>query len=350
MLMNIYLSTFDHFMRKLKAEYDRGKPSSNATSEWRKATWVSAKELSGAKSKESKSRLKRDLYRQKVKLATKAGIPRKALTNKQQGGKVYHKVHYVRYADDYVITIKGPKSLALKVKTAAENFLKSSLHFDLKGGDLIHARHEKFSFLGFDIKLPGRNERDIVENRRILSFKKIRNRITNRKKNLEGRFMNAMRKTYESELKSALLELSKQSTSKVDREQKVAQLARNEASNIGQKAMSIGQKWSPTKGPFKEWVTRELKHLQESWTQHEDLKKLGMNQVIKTYEEFVIALKDSISNDKLEKVRTEEISKLKEKNPDAKQMHIDRLLYGQPQGLNLRIYAPIREIKEKLVT
>jgi hypothetical protein len=162
--------------------------------------------------------------------------------------------------------------------------------------------------------------------------------------------MNAMRKTYESELKSALLELSKQSTSKVDREQKVAQLARNEASNIGQKAMSIGQKWSPTKGPFKEWVTRELKHLQESWTQHEDLKKLGMNQVIKTYEEFVIALKDSISNDKLEKVRTEEISKLKEKNPDAKQMHIDRLLYGQPQGLNLRIYAPIREIKEKLVT
>lgn len=74
-----------------------------------------------------------------------------------------------------------------------------------------------------------------------------------------------------------------------------------------------------------------------------------MDHVIKTYEEFITALKDSISNDKLEEVKTGEISKLIQKNPNAKQMHIDRLLYGQPQGLNLRIYAPIREIKEKFI-
>ena len=29
-------------------------------------------------------------------------------------------------------------------------------------------------------------------------------------------------------------------------------------------------------------------------------------------------------------------------------MHVDRVLYGQPQGLNPRIYAPIRDLKNKL--
>lgn len=192
------------------------------------------------------------MYRQKVKLAIKAGISRKALTDEQQGDKVYHKIHYVRYADDYIIAIKGPKSLALNIKTAAESFLKSSLHFDIKGGNLIHAGHEKFSFLGFDIKLPSRSERDLVENRRILSFKKIRNRIANRKLNLESRFINSMRKTYESKLKGTLLELAKKNTSKVDREHKLTQLARDEAINIDHKASSMGQKWSPTKGSFKQ--------------------------------------------------------------------------------------------------
>lgn len=40
------------------------------------------------------------------------------------------------------------------------------------------------------------------------------------------------------------------------------------------------------------------------------------------------------------------IQELKKKN--APQRQIDRIQFGQPQGLNPRIYAPINEIKERM--
>jgi len=43
----------------------------------------------------------------------------------------------------------------------------------------------------------------------------------------------------------------------------------------------------------------------------------------------------------------EEVKRIKA-NPNFKQMHVDRIMYGQSQGLNPRIYAPIRELKDRL--
>jgi len=85
-----------------------------------------------------------------------------------------------------------------------QNFLKSNLHFLLKGGDLIHGAHNSVRFLGFDIKIPKRNERSVVETRKILSFKKIRNRLLNRKKVMIERYENSLFKIYESEKRKML--------------------------------------------------------------------------------------------------------------------------------------------------
>jgi len=85
-----------------------------------------------------------------------------------------------------------------------QNFLKSNLHFLLKGGDLIHGAHNSVRFLGFDIKIPKRNERGVVETRKILSFKKIRNRLLNRKKVMMERYENSLFKIYESEKRKML--------------------------------------------------------------------------------------------------------------------------------------------------
>ena len=46
-------------------------------------------------------------------------------------------------------------------------------------------------------------------------------------------------------------------------------------------------------------------------------------------------------------LREEEVKRIKS-NSNHKQMHIDRVLQGQPQELNPRIYAPIRDLKDKL--
>ena len=66
-------------------------------------------------------------------MATMAGILRRPLIDEQAGDNVYHRVYYVRYADDYLIAVKGPKWLAKEIMKKSQDFLKSSLHFSLKG-------------------------------------------------------------------------------------------------------------------------------------------------------------------------------------------------------------------------
>merc|ERR1712078_117889 len=147
-------------------------------------------------------------------MGIKAGIERKVPSDHDGTEKAYHRLYYVRYADDYLIAVKGPKALAKDVKTRTEAFLKSNLHFALKGGDLIHGHHNKAEFLGFDIKIPGRDQRAVVESRRILSFKKIRNRLTTRKARLEARFDKAIDKALEDGRRNNLKRLLKGSKDK----------------------------------------------------------------------------------------------------------------------------------------
>lgn len=100
-----------------------------------------------AKISKAKANLKRSLYRQKIKEARKAGISKKPATDKQQGKHVYHRLHYIRYADDYLIAVKGPKWLAKDIQKRTQFFLKSNLHFKLKKITLSMQRIKKFNFL-----------------------------------------------------------------------------------------------------------------------------------------------------------------------------------------------------------
>ena len=60
------------------------------------------------------------------------------------------RIYYVRYADDWVIGVKGPKALAETVKTEVEAFLRSELKLELsqEKTKLTHLPSEKAHFLG----------------------------------------------------------------------------------------------------------------------------------------------------------------------------------------------------------
>ena len=122
---------------------------------------------------------------------------------------MYHRLHYVRYADDYLIAVKGPKWLAKNIQERTQLFLKSNLYLKLKEGELLHAKDNKIQFLGFDIKVPGRKERMVVETRKILSFKKIRNRLTSLKDVMESHFEKAILRAYEAQKLKLLKALMK---------------------------------------------------------------------------------------------------------------------------------------------
>jgi retron-type reverse transcriptase len=349
LLANVYLNEFDYFIDDLKKEIDKGTPNNTTTKEWRQATWVTATELSKAKTRKAKSNLRRELYRRKVKEATKAGIPRKPETDEQQGKNIYHRLHYVRYADDYLIAIKGPKWLAKNVQKRTQNFLKSSLHFQLKEGNLVHAKDNKIEFLGFDIKVPGRKERAVVETRKILSFKKIRNRLTSRKNAMESRFEKAILKVYEAQRLKYLKALLKGKKDKSTRKEAINLLALRDAYEIQDQVKLSGNKWIFSQEPFKDWVKREFLHLRSSWIQEKDLKELGFTEVVNAYNNLLSVMEKASENKNLADLKLEEVKRIKS-NPKFKQMHVDRILYGQPQGLNPRIYAPIWKLKERMKT
>ena len=345
LLVNVYLNELDHFIDLLKKEVDKGSPG-ETTKEWRKATWVTAAELSRAKTRKAKSSLRRELYRKKVKEAHKAGIPRKPITDEQAKDKVYHRVHYVRYADDYLIAIKGPKWLAKDVMKKTQDFLKSNLHFSLKSGDLVHGAHNSVRFLGFDIKIPKRDEKGVVETRKILSFKKIKNRLLNRKKVMVKRYENSLLKIYESEKRKMLKALANSGTNKDEKLKSIKEIAQKDALNQINIQSTLRDSGAE---PYKTLLNKERLHLESSWVSENELKELGFDEVIEARENLLKAMKLAASKDNLQNFRMEEVKRIKS-NSNYKQMHVDRVLYGQPQGLNPRIYAPIRDLKNKLKT
>ena len=347
LLANVYLNELDHFMDQLKKGVDKGSPQS-INSEWTKATWVGASELSRAKTRKAKAALRRDLYRTKVKMATKAGIERRPLTDEQAGDNVYHRVHYVRYADDYLIAVKGPKWLAKEIMKKSQDFLKSSLHFSVKGGDLAHGSHNAVRFLGFDIKKPSREERSVVETRKILSFKKLRNRLVNRKRAMMERYEKSLSKIYETEKRKALKTLVNGKADKTEKMKILKEFAKKNAINQADKIWSFLNEKSGVE-QYISTLKKERKHLVESWVPEEELKDLGFEEVIKAREKFLKAIELAANKDNLKGLREEEVKRIKS-NPNHKQMHIDRVLHGQPQGLSPKIYAPIRDLKDKLKT
>ena len=84
-------------------------------------------------------------------------------------------IRYVRYADDWIIGIKGSKELAKQVKEEVGSFLQEHLkqRLDPRKTKIINIRAGKFIFLGYDIYLP--------RNMRMVKYKKGHGQQTTRR-------------------------------------------------------------------------------------------------------------------------------------------------------------------------
>lgn len=221
-LANIYLNELDYFIESLKKKLNKSNASPKFKLEFTKAVGGPVPEFSVAKVKS-----KRHLYREKVKLALKSGIKKNVKIDGSRSKYAYYKIFYVRYADDYLIGIKGPKFLAVEITKRVSYFLKSVLHFSLKESGIVHALHDKVDFLGFRIKVTKNPSQAAVETRKMLSFKKIRHRLIQRKKTIEDRYNKSLLETYNSIIKSELKRLC--SGEKLDKDMKMKQLVTYDA-------------------------------------------------------------------------------------------------------------------------
>jgi retron-type reverse transcriptase len=344
LLANIYLDPLDKEMRHIKFISDKGE-GIKVTPEWTRETYVNARELAPAKTAAARRNLKRELYKKKVKEATKAGIQKYGEKDQEQTGGVYHRVFYVRYADDFLIGIRGPKTLAKRVMTKAQNLLREDLHLDVDNTNVTDARNQKVNFLGFEIKTPGRNHRSVVESRRILSFKKLRSKVQNRITIADQRLQKLAKDTITLTRAKELRKRLGKTMSKEAIRKAAEEIGKEEAKGTIQNLTK--SEYTLKDGEMiKGWLKREGERLADSWIAKDHLDEAGAYEVIEAYEKLIEKMRANTSGEKMALLKNEEVRKAQE---EGKPQHtVDRILFGQPQGLNPRIFIPMSKIKEKI--
>lgn len=158
LLCNIYMHELDKYMNQLISDFNRGKK--------RKANprYISLMNiLKKAKTVEEKQE-QRKLYRKQ---------PRYDLMDRN-----FRRLSYVRYADDFLIGIIRPRTVAEELMQMVGTFLKEMLRLELNLGKtkLTHARQKAAHFLGTDISWNSNLEKKVVTRKEstVQSRKKVR--------------------------------------------------------------------------------------------------------------------------------------------------------------------------------
>lgn len=144
LLANIYLHELDNYVMNLKAEFDLPQKD-NITPEYRKLHNEIKRisyHIKNTDGLEKKS-LVAELTEKRKKLVT---IPCTAQTDK--------KIKYIRYADDFIIGVKGSREDCQCIKGKLSEFISSCLKMELsEEKTLITHSSECARFLGYDIRV-----------------------------------------------------------------------------------------------------------------------------------------------------------------------------------------------------
>src|SRR5437588_5416913 len=139
-LANIYLHELDEFVEQLQKELEKG--------ELRRPN------------PEYRSLQKRRQYLAKIgKIDTEEyrelGVQMRKLPSLDPKDPNFVRVHYVRYADDWVVGVTGPKRLAEEIREKVRQFLKAKLDLTLSEEKTVitNARTSDAKFLGYRIRL-----------------------------------------------------------------------------------------------------------------------------------------------------------------------------------------------------
>jgi group II intron reverse transcriptase/maturase len=150
-LSNVYMHELDVFVEGLKAKYNR---SSNRRGSIQNPEYTAIlKQLRELRAKgDGKAIRKAELERENISSVIRTGT----------------RIYYVRYADDWVIGVRGPRSLAVKVKEEVETFLREKLNLELsrEKTTITHLPTNQAFFLGCIIRRHGlKNTQGLIRKR-----------------------------------------------------------------------------------------------------------------------------------------------------------------------------------------
>jgi group II intron reverse transcriptase/maturase len=151
-LSNLYLTPFDEYVDTLKIRFNQ-LPISIRNPEYRKHEWI----INNNRRKLERAKLRsHPLCGEEIieikKAIVNEGIKMRRLPSAIRTGS---KIHYVRYADDWVIGVSGPKSLAIEIRDLVKEFLSQELKLELnmEKTKITNLGSEYAKFLGHYIKV-----------------------------------------------------------------------------------------------------------------------------------------------------------------------------------------------------
>lgn len=179
---NIYLNQLDIYMKGIISKYEKGThPTINK--DYSKAIGLKHEERKLPQHIQNK--VKKSRRRQTAKLGIKRIVE----------CADFIRIKYIRYADDFIIGVRGSRDLAIKIKELVHTFLKGSLHLDLnlEKTKITNTYSDRAKFLGFLIynknarDLPYMNSRSVENAKRVAKRNKIRKDNATKKLELKTR-------------------------------------------------------------------------------------------------------------------------------------------------------------------
>jgi len=139
-LANVYLHELDVYVEQLQHELEKGelrRPNPEYRSLQKRRQYLA-----------KTGRVDTEEYRN-------LGVQMRKFPSLESKDPDFVRVRYIRYADDWVVGIIGPKSLAKEVKEKVRQFLKAKLNLTLSEEKTVitNARTAEAKFLGFRIRL-----------------------------------------------------------------------------------------------------------------------------------------------------------------------------------------------------
>lgn len=223
-LFNIYMNELDVFMEKLiKEKYVPPQELSEA----RKST--AGKEYTQIANKFSVTRIKSLLKSYETANEMAVAISHLKKEHQIKYGRSYgvdlqtRHIDYVRYADDYLIGIVGPKNFAIEVRSKVDQFVKGDLHLEIKKNDIVNRNEGAVKFLGFAIYLPTFRNKTRLKHKDMQSARKYKQRVLARLRHNNARLANRqanliksnLLNTYRTAIEKLALKWNKASREKV---------------------------------------------------------------------------------------------------------------------------------------
>jgi len=139
-LANIYLHEFDEYVEQLQKELEKGelrRPNPEYRQLQRRRHYLA-----------KIGKIDTEEYRE-------LGVQMRKLPSLDPKDPNFVRVHYVRYADDWVVGVTGPKRLAEEIREKVRQFLKAKLDLTLSEEKTVitNARTSDAKFLGYRIRL-----------------------------------------------------------------------------------------------------------------------------------------------------------------------------------------------------